>query len=874
MKKIIFFLLACFSFGLSFGAHITGGDMFYTLVSQSGNSYTYSITLKLYRDCNSTGAMLDASAPISIFDNATNASVWAQTVPQTQFITENLSSPSPCIQNPPIVCYQVGLYTFTVTLPGIAQGYTVAYQRCCRISGINNLINSSTAGATYTATIPGTGALLSAPANYSAHFTGIDTVIICANNAFCYNFGAFDADGDSLTYNFCNAYVGGSQGSPSPNPPQAPPYNSVPYASPYNASQPLGSGVSINPSTGMVCGIAPAPGIYVVTVCVNEFRNGVLIATQRKDLQIKIGDCNIVQSLPAVFDINGIRIRAEGAGCKSFTYNLENDIPSTNPLIHTYYWEFSDGATYTTATPTHTFADTGVYTIKLVINRGEECSDSLSTKIKVYPGFFTGFTRTGYCVNKTINFFDTTSTTYGFVNSWRWDFGDPTTAADTSHLRNPTYVYSSPGVKDVTFVVTNSVGCIDTVHQQVDILTKPPLSVAFKDTLICNGDTVQLHAIGGGNFTWTPSANVINASTADPTVHPVTTTSYFVKLDDQGCINNDTVKVRVVDFVTLAAMPDTTICIGDNMKLRATTNGLRFLWDNPATLNDPTLLSPTARPVNNPTTYIITSRIGPRCFATDDVVVSLTPYSTVNAGRDTTICFNTTAQLNATTDGMLLSWSPTAGLNNPASLTPVATLKTTTTYVLSTSNALGCISRDTVRIAVDPEVIAFAGSDTAVVIGQPLQFTASGGLTYSWSPAVALNNPNIYNPKAFYDGSFDSIRYTVTVKDSIGCSDDATVLVKVFRTAPKVFVPTAFTPNRDGRNDFVAPIAVGLTKLDYFRIYNRWGQLVFETTVNGKGWDGRLGGQEQASATYVWIVRGTDYTGKVVFDKGTVTLIR
>jgi gliding motility-associated-like protein len=873
MKKLLLFLTGFFSCLLCFAAHITGGEMFYTLVSESGGNYTYQVTLKLYRDCFSSGAQLDPSAPIAIFNNANNASVWSQTVPQSAFVRQNLSAPNPCIDNPPAVCYEVGFYTFTVTLPASPSGYTIAYQRCCRINGINNLINSSAAGSTYTATIPGTNSLSTAPTNNSARFIGIDTVITCGNNPFCYNFGAVDPDSDSLSYNFCDAYVGGSQGAPAPNPPLFPPYSAVPYASPYSGSFPLGTGVTVNPRTGLMCGIAPSPGIYVVTVCVNEWRNGILIATQRKDLQIKVGDCNVVKALPAVFDIRGIRVEPNGASCRSFTYTFNNDIPP-NPLITTYNWEFSDGATYNVANPSHTFADTGRYTIKLVVNRGQECSDSLTTTIRIYPGFYTGFTNTGVCVNTNVQFSDTSTTRYGFVNSWRWDFGETSLTNDTSRLRNPLFIYPTAGPKNVTFIVTNSVGCIDTVVKQIDILTRPPLSVAFDDTLICNGDSVQLHAIGFGNFSWTPVTNIFNETTADPIVHPTVTTNYFVRLNDQGCIANDTVRVRVVNFVTVTAMPDTTICIGDSMRLTAVTDGLRFLWDNAATLNNPTLLSPTARPVNNPTVYTITSSIGPKCFRTDQVVVSLTPYSMLQVNRDTTICYNTTAQLSATTDGTLLSWTPTTGLSSSNTLTPTATLRTTTTYVVATVNTLGCISRDTVTVKVNPEVFAFAGRDTAVVVGQPLQFNATGGEGYSWSPPTALNNTSISNPKAVYDGSFDSVRYTLVVNDSIGCADVATVLVKIFKTNPRVFVPTAFTPNGDGKNEYVAPIAVGLTKLDYFRIYNRWGQLVFETTINGKGWDGRIAGKEQGTSTYVWIVKGTDFTGKVVFEKGHVTLIR
>jgi gliding motility-associated-like protein len=623
-----------------------------------------------------------------------------------------------------------------------------------------------------------------------------------------------------------------------------------------------------------MCGIAPLPGIYVVTVCVTEYRNGVAIATQRKDLQIKIGDCNVVKALPAVFDINGIKVDPNGASCRSFSYTFSNDIPS-NPLIHTYNWEFSDGATYNTATPSHTFADTGAYTIKLVVNRGEECSDSLTTTIRIYPGFFTGFTYTGVCVNRSTQFLDTSTTRYGTVNSWRWDFGETSVANDTSRLRNPSFTYPSAGTKNVTFIVTNSVGCVDTVRKPIDILTKPPLSVAFKDTLICSGDSVQMHAIGNGNFSWTPAANIINAATANPTVYPTTTTNYFVRLDDQGCIANDTVQIRVVDFVTLRAIPDTTICATDTLRLGATTNGLRFLWNNAATLNNPTLLQPVAKPVSTVTTYIITATIG-GCSATDDVQVTSAPYPIANAGNDTVVCFNTAAQLNGSIVGSSFTWSPTATLINANTLMPGASPKKTTSYLLSAYDTLGCPKpgRDTVVVVVNPEVVAFAGRDTAVVIGQPLQFGATGGVSYLWSPPLALNNINIADPKAVYNGEQDSIRYTVTVKDSAGCSDEATVLVKIFRTVPKIFVPTAFTPNGDGRNEIVLPIAVGITKMDYFRIYNRWGQLVFQTTVNGKGWDGKIKGQDQGTSTFVWIVKGTDFTGKSVFAKGSVTLIR
>lgn len=276
------------------------------------------------------------------------------------------------------------------------------------------------------------------------------------------------------------------------------------------------------------------------------------------------------------------------------------------------------------------------------------------------------------------------------------------------------------------------------------------------------------------------------------------------------------------------------------------------------------------------TTYQITARIG-RCTATDNVVVRTVPYPVANAGLDTLICHQTEAQLAGSHDGTTFSWSPTETLTSANTLSPVARPPQTMEYVLTTQDEQsGCPKpvSDTVVVSVLPDIIAFAGRDTAVVVNQPLQFNASGGVRYEWTPAEGLSATDIPNPVGVYSSENESIRYTVLVYNELNCVDSASMTVRVFKTEPQVFVPTGFTPNGDGNNDVVRPIAVGMTQIEYFRIYNRWGQLVFHTTVNGKGWDGRIGGKEQGSGVYVWIVKGTDFTGKTFAAKGTVTLIR
>jgi gliding motility-associated-like protein len=159
-------------------------------------------------------------------------------------------------------------------------------------------------------------------------------------------------------------------------------------------------------------------------------------------------------------------------------------------------------------------------------------------------------------------------------------------------------------------------------------------------------------------------------------------------------------------------------------------------------------------------------------------------------------------------------------------------------------------------------------------MNQPLQFNASGGDEYLWSPPDYLSDAHIANPIAIFDEPAESIRYTVRVYNSAGCSDTASFKVMVFSTMPTVFVPTAFTPNNDGLNDVLRPVAVGMKYIENFSIFNRWGDMVFTTTTNGHGWDGRVTGRNQGTNTYVWLVKAVDYMGKPYFLKGTVTLIR
>jgi gliding motility-associated-like protein len=886
MKKILSLIIITLSCISAFAAHIVGGEMIYEDISNGsgGATKTYRITLRLFRDelCSNCAAM-PGNVFIGIFNNDNNLQVSAGSTVYFDVIRSGesiipVAELPPCINNAPQLVYRVAEYSFTVTLPVNQKGYTAAYQTCCRINPLTNVFNASGGGgtgSTYACIIPGTDKVAADAKNSSPRFN-LGISVICHNKPFSLNFSALDDDGaagDSLVYSFCEAYNGGSaQGAQNlnPAPPSSPTpsqYGSVPYINGYDASRPLGNLVTIDPKTGIISGIAPEQGRFVICVCIEEYRGGKLIGYHRKDFIVNVADCDFAGAqLPAVIPV-----------CDSYSYTFANE--NTSPLNKTFYWEFGDGSTSTLQNPTHTYADTGVYTVKLEINRGQPCGDSATSSVKVFPGFFPDFSFAGICVNKPTQFTDNSRATYGTVNAWSWNFGDGNTSADTSHLKNPIYTYTQMGIKTVQLVVSTTKGCIDTITSAqlsipLNIIDKPPISLAFKDTLICNGDNLRLSATGGGNFSWS-GPNIVNANSSNPVVSPTSTAKYTVQLDDNGCLNRDSLNVRVVNFVTLQARGDTTICLTDSVQLFAASDGLRFLWTPSTGISNVNIINPKVKPAAT-STYRITAFIGGCAPASDDVVINAVPYPGVNAGPDTTICFKTQAQLNAFTNGSTFTWTPAATLLNANTLNPIAKPSTTTPYILTAFDTKGCPKpgKDTVIVTMLPKINAFAGRDTAVVIGQPLQFLATGGVRYTWLPPTDLNNDAIPNPVGRYDGSYENIKYKVFVYNQQQCLDSAFITVQVFKTAPQIFVPTAFTPNGDGKNDIIRPVAVGISKLEYFRIYNRWGQLVFSTSINGQGWNGKIKGKDQSSNVYVWIVKGVDFTGKEILAKGTVTLIK
>ena len=549
--------------------------------------------------------------------------------------------------------------------------------------------------------------------------------------------------------------------------------------------------------------------------------------------------------------------------------------------INSYLWSFGfKDTTSANPNPTITFPQAGQYQIKLKVKNSQGCEDSAKSILNVYPGFKADFSVAGSCLQTAFAFTDKSTTLYGVVNGWRWNFGDPSATADTSDLQTPApYKYSDTGTVTAQLIVSNSKGCIDTLSQKITIYDKPQVTLPFHDTLICNLDQLQLSASTNINaaYSWSPPVSINKTDIANPVVSPQTTTLYYVKIDaGQGCVNTDSVLVNVIDHVYLLLGNDTAVCLTDTAQLHPVTNGLHFVWTPAATLNSDTAEYPLAVPLAT-TTYHVDANVG-KCSTGGDITVHTAPYPVADAGMASSICFGSTTQLHASYTGTGFTWSPNNTLVNANTLTPTAGPSETTVYTFTASDnsVYGCPKpvSDTVTVVVIPPVQVFAGRDTNIVTGQALQLQASGAVYYQWSPATGMSNSHISNPIVTLPDDIQKISYQVRGTTAEGCSGIDSITVYQYKTLPQIFVPSAFTPDGDGLNDILKPIVAGMKRLENFSVYNRLGQLLYTTSSIGQGWDGNYKGVRQPPGTYVFEATAIDYLNRYFMCKGTAVLIR
>lgn len=380
------------------------------------------------------------------------------------------------------------------------------------------------------------------------------------------------------------------------------------------------------------------------------------------------------------------------------------------------------------------------------------------------------------------------------------------------------------------------------------------------------GNSGYQYSLDGTTF---QSSNVFN----------VTPGNYTVTVKDMmDCVTSFNTTVGLTSNLTFTPQIDPTICEGKSTQLELVSNGTDYSWSPSVGLDNPSVSNPVASPVTT-TEYIVTTTLG-FCSEKDTVIVNVNAAPIPNAGPDGYICFGQTYQLQAS-GGTQYSWSPSTYLDRDDISNPVSSAPKDMIYILSIlSDINGCASlvTDQMRLDVTPPIkVKTYPFDTVVYSTDQFQLHVttndSDVVNYNWWPVRGLDNPNIADPIVTAGDIGDIIQYQVTTSTIAGCKGFGYVTVKVYK-GPDLYVPTGFTPNNDGKNDRFTPFPVGIEKLNYFRVFNRWGNLLFSTNQLNYGWDGRFQGTEQPTGTYVWMAEGITLDGKVITKKGTVTLIR
>ena len=782
MKKVLLLAVFFLSLYAANASHIVGAELYYNC---TGNN-NYHITLKLYRDCNCVNcAQYGDPEYVTIFDGS--GGIYTQVAMPLPPVTQlQPTFTNPCLQEPN-VCIEEADYTGDIMLPPAVGGYTIVYQRCCRNNGVMNLVANQ--GATYTAEVPGSAL---ATCNNSARFNSLPPMFICLNAPLNIDYSANDPDGDSLVYSLCDPYSGADGNCPDPSPnggqngcataPPSPPYTAALFNAPYTAanftnSTATVSDLTIDPQTGLLTGTPNTAGLFDITVCVSEYRNGHLLNTLRRDFQFTVTQCNIpIAAVPDVAINHGIGVYT--IDCKSLTVNFTNTSynPGTTPLA--YFWDFGvPGSTTDTSSlsaPTFTYPDTGSYLVHLVASNtgqnGQLCSDTTTAYVYVYPTFNAAFTvPAAICGDSAVKFLDQTVSTSGLTNVWTWSFGD----GAGSNQPNPSHIYATPGTYTARLVDQNVLGCKDT---STHIITVYPMPVAvFADTNFCFSQPVAFTnnstgSIAAYNWNFGDGANSTSTQTAPTYTYsaPGNYTATLIVSSSHGCKDTATGNIVIHPLPVVTTSGDVTICPFASTQLIATGGGT-YLWAPATGLSDSSSATPIAAPPPpNSQVYTVTVTSQFLCTSQGSLRVSFFPVPHAYAGLDTSVClnpvsFHDSVQLNPT-GGVSYQWSPATGLSNPNIANPLAKPSSNTTYTVTSTDANGCTATDSVTVYVLDPALNLIVQDTVVICQFDTAFPTiinQGASGYGWSPTLFMTNPTSFNT-GFYPPTTSTYVLTVT----------------------------------------------------------------------------------------------------------------
>lgn len=599
-----------------------------------------------------------------------------------------------------------------------------------------------------------------------------------------------------------------------------------------------------SPATGLSCTTCPNP--VATPVNTTTYSVEVIDANGCKDT----ADVTVtVNSLPTV------SAGADVVICE----NDQTQLSASSPTAVSYSWSPSAGLDNPNiSSPIASPTATTTYTV--TVQDGNTCSnsDDVMVTVNLRPATNAG-SDVGICVGDTAQLQATGAASY----SW-----SPTIGLSNAAIANPQAFPNTTTTYTVTGTAAN--GC--TAEDQVVVTVNPlPVVSVTPSSTICIGDDIQLTASGGASYQWAPAGVLSCTNCANPIATPTSTTTFTVTaFTNAGCSDVDSTTVTVASPANLTISADTTVCPGEEVQLSA-SGGVTYNW-SPQTNNmmGANTATPTIQVTQNET-YTVAVVDANGCDITETVQVGVfVPANPLATGADT-ICFGEGPVALSASNGVSYNWQPANSLDDPTSSTPLANPGVTTIYTVAIIDSNGCPNSDQVTVTVIPLPNVDAGPDISLYASSRAVLEATGALSYVWSPNTWIQDTSQARTFIFPE---DTITYFVTGTDAFGCQNTDTITVFVLPT-PQYYVPNAFSPDGDGKNDVFRISFYENFRLEQLIIFNRWGEAIFQTNDITVGWDGRTSNGEPAPiGTYVYRIKGTDELGAPLRRQGNITLLR
>jgi len=413
-----------------------------------------------------------------------------------------------------------------------------------------------------------------------------------------------------------------------------------------------------------------------------------------------------------------------------------------------------------------------------------------------------------------------------------------------------TFNVTAPGL----YYVTTTDACGGVFKDSVIVTAAPPIAFSVgPDRTKCNQDTLHLSAPSGFlNYAWSNPYNISSTTSQTVVVSPLVDTAYYVRGEKTpGCFAYDTVRIKVFTSPTIDLGADKSFCLGDSALFSAPNGFISYLWSSGETSTQ--IVKKAAG------SYSVIGTTVDGCKSYDTVkVVRVYPLPVVNLDKTASLCFGASKTLHA---GSYASYQWSTG-----EITPTITINDIGRYNVRVSDVNGCNASDSTEITtIHPLPAGFLPPDTAVCSYGTLELKPLSNYSrYLWSSGG--NFPNNTISKAGV--------YWLEVTDGNGCKGRDTVIVNPKDCMKGFYAPSAFSPNGDRKNDDFKPLLFGNVKKYQFTIFNRWGQVIFQTTEQFRGWDGKVAGVEQRSDVFAWTCTYQLEGEEVKTEKGTVLIVR